>query len=218
MRITVFEPVDRILVPFHALWLGVVVFLMINKTIMVTPFAVPIVAVFLGAGLYALVGRLIVRGLAVRSSEYTVTDRRLIVIMRVFGRRREFTEYLRVLQSPLLQEDNDGIGTIRFGSSRVLAQVRDMRQTQQVSFGNPLVLHGIPHARNVRDIIATAQRAPKDIGRLRPRRRGVEPRESGCRNEAMHQKVIIVDLSRGTGLAGWGGWTGAAQWAAAGSA
>ena len=26
MRITVFEPVDRILVPFHALWLGVFVF------------------------------------------------------------------------------------------------------------------------------------------------------------------------------------------------
>jgi hypothetical protein len=159
MRVAVFEPIDRFLVPFHVLWLGGFVFLMLNKTIIVSPVGLPIVVIFLGVGLYALFGRLIIRALAVRSSTYTITDQRLTVTMRVFGRRREFSEHLRTLKPPLLDEHHDGTGTIKFGSSSsAMAEVREMQQTQRFFAPNPLVLHAIPHARHVRDIIATAQR------------------------------------------------------------
>jgi hypothetical protein len=155
-RIPMFEPIDLVLIPFMTLWTGLAAFDFKNAMAHRSSGGF-LAGIFVAVGMYMLVGRLIVRFVALRSSQYTVTDRRLIVNLRVFGRPREFTEYLRNLKPPTLREHRDGLGTIRFGDWSMQDIPRDAMRSQLSQVGDPFVLHGVQHAQYVRDIIATAQ-------------------------------------------------------------
>ncbi|MEO6082680.1 MAG: hypothetical protein ABIQ18_06195 [Umezawaea sp.] len=92
------------------------------------------------------------RQLTLRSTEYAVTDQRVIVTTKPFGSRREHSAYLRDLYPPGLKEHPDGRGTITFSEPVVLAATRSRRTSSQ-----GLALEQIPEARVVRDLIVSAR-------------------------------------------------------------
>ncbi|KAA2255373.1 hypothetical protein F0L68_28640 [Solihabitans fulvus] len=116
--------------------------------------------VFMLMGLYMAAGRLLVRWLSLRSTNYTVTNLRLIATWTSFGSARERSRYLSSLEPPVLSADEDGVGTIRFGEQSafqvLLSQPMMMGRWNR---GQPPVieLRAISNARFVRDLIVATR-------------------------------------------------------------
>jgi hypothetical protein len=113
---------------------------------------------------YNLVGRSVVRWVALRGSEYVVTDRRVVVRTTVLGRTRERGVWLSLLEPPVLRESADGTGSITFGDSGLFDGLggvgsRSKRNEQPPEFVR------IPDARSVRDLIAESRRKVVNGGR-----------------------------------------------------
>ena len=96
------------------------------------------------AGLIALcvlavvIGRPLLRRSALRATRYLLTDSRIVIRSSTRGRADQVA-HLRDLSAPILnRRDGNGIGTIRFN-------------------GSPVVLLEIENARQVQQLIATAQ-------------------------------------------------------------
>jgi hypothetical protein len=166
-RFPVFDRGDVFLVPFSLLWCGFAIFWTVGAVGMggPSPFAL-FGGVFVVIGLYFVFGRLITRWLKLRSTTYTVTDRRVIVTSTAFGRRRENSAYLKTLPPPTLSGGMDMAGTITFGNSSRMNDIRAAAGMFTVGgqSGAPFVptLTHVSNARLVRDIIAAAQ-IPKQV-------------------------------------------------------
>lgn len=106
---------DFLLVPFSLLWGGFAIFwestaISTEAPIFIKLWGIP----FVLAGLYIMAGRFFVDAAARARTEYTVTDRRLII--RRSGLFRHFsTSQLELLPSLSLEEGSRGTGTIKFG-------------------------------------------------------------------------------------------------------
>jgi hypothetical protein len=138
VRYPVFDAGDFFLVPFSILWCGLAF-----RAAWPSDWVSPFVWSFVAIGLYLLVGRLVVRRFELRSTRYTVTNKRLVVESRVLGIARVRSEFLRLMPPPVAV-DRGGHGDVRFGPLFKFGAVRGSR---------PLVLRGIEEPRVVRDLI-----------------------------------------------------------------
>lgn len=110
--------------------------------------------------LYNLIGRSFVRWLALRGSEYVVTDRRVVVRTTILGRAKERGQWLTLLEPPVLREAADGTGSIAFGEPGLLDWMGGLRTPRKRV--RPLELVRIADARRVCDLIAEARtRVPR---------------------------------------------------------
>jgi hypothetical protein len=152
-RYPVFDHADRFVLPMLA---GMVVFgvLVVAPTPTEPPHGVfrffPIL--WFAALAWFVVARFGLRQLTLRSTEYTVTDQRVIVTTKPFGSRRECSAYLRALDPPVLKEHPDGRGTITFGEPVMLVFTWSRPTPSQ-----GLVLEQIPEANAVRDLIVSTR-------------------------------------------------------------
>jgi hypothetical protein len=117
------------------------------------------IAVLLTAiALYQLLGRLVVRQLVLRGTDYVVTDRQVVIESTLFGRKRTRSLRLGETGPPVLKAAEDGTGSISFGDGgfveAVFARPGQVPELEQVT-----------DARQVRDLIAEAQRKAMSGGR-----------------------------------------------------
>jgi hypothetical protein len=149
-RYPLFERVDRLFVP---LWCFLVAcFLVVTlpgpssrDTLIARVFPVLSVVVLV----WLVVARYGLRQLTLRSTEYVVTDRRLIVATKPFGSRHEQGLYLAQLEPPVVRDHGDGHGTITFGRPASFGTVPGSRPVP--------ALEWIPDAERVRDLITEAR-------------------------------------------------------------
>jgi hypothetical protein len=113
---------------------------------------------------YNLVGRSVVRWMALRGSEYVVTDRRVVVRTTVLGRTRERGVLLSLLEPPVLRESADGTGSITFGDSGLFDGLSGAGSWSKRDEQPPEFVR-IPDARSVRDLIAESRRKVVGGGR-----------------------------------------------------
>ena len=120
------------------------------------PLVVPIL--FIGFGLAASWGRVIAGQLALRSTTYLLTDRRLVAVS-TRPKHSELSEYLTRLPPPVMKLGADGSGTIGFGGLDFSSQIAAITGAKRnPSTGGALLeLRAIPEAARVRDLIAAAQ-------------------------------------------------------------
>lgn len=116
---------------------------------------------FVVVGLYLIVGRHVIRYLALRGTRYAVTDRRVIIMGGVFG-RNERSAYLSELAPPVVRQRRaDRVGSISFGDDNPFNQLMPTASTKPTKptnpFTMPFMITGIENPRNVRDIIASGQ-------------------------------------------------------------
>lgn len=159
VRFPVFDAADLLVVPFSIMWCGFAVFW--EFTVIRTngpSFFVLWGLMFVLVGLYFVAGRLIVRWLTLRGTEYAVTDQRVVVHSSVLGIDRERSEYLTNLEPPTLRESANGAGTIRFGSSYSPMTFHTRWPAQKPG----IQLCEIENARFVRDTIAEARARSRD--------------------------------------------------------
>jgi hypothetical protein len=152
-RYPVFDHVDRFVLPMLA---GMVVFGVVFIAPMQTEQQTGVFRFFpiiwLAGLAWFVVAWFGLRQLTLRSTEYAVTDQRVIVTTKPFGSRREHSAYLRDLDQPVLKEHPDGRGTIIFGEPVILV-VAGSRPTPSQG----LALVQIPEAHVVRDLIVSAR-------------------------------------------------------------
>jgi len=156
-RFPVFDATDLVMVPFSLVWCGFMVFWEVQVFAMNGPTFFKLWGLlFLVAGLYLVAGRLVVRWLTLRGTVYTVTNRRIIVATTTLGFSRENSRYLDRLDPPVLKESANGVGTIRFGSTDLLARLTAAR-AWNLGRTRPIELREIASASYVRDLIASAR-------------------------------------------------------------
>jgi hypothetical protein len=66
---------------------------------------------------YNVVGRPIVRWLTLRGTTYTVTDRRILLEVKVLGLTHREAHYFRALPPPTVVDRVGGLGDVRFGKA-----------------------------------------------------------------------------------------------------
>lgn len=162
-RFPIFNRADLLLVPFSILWFGLLTFMMANAAGSDVPGPIQPFLIFGGLfvviGLYLVFGRFILRRLSLRNTHYVVTDRRVIANWTVLGRRRQQTAYLKDLPPPIITGRDLSVGTIKFGDSSFMDEL--MAEAKFVPGSRPPavrpVLVEVAGARQVRDLIATAQ-------------------------------------------------------------
>jgi hypothetical protein len=110
---------DLFAIPFSLLWGGFAicweasVLGMPNSPWIARPWGVPFVLI----GLYLIVGRFFVDARMRDSSNYAVTDRRVLILSGLFRRENESLILRNVPEISVVQaRDNSGSGTISFGS------------------------------------------------------------------------------------------------------
>ncbi|HWO64539.1 MAG TPA: hypothetical protein VNO31_31340 [Umezawaea sp.] len=164
-RYPVFTRYDLLLVPFQIAFLAFVGYGFIwrsandgDKTGVVGGTIACVLV--LGQG----IGRLVLRQLTLRSAEYVVTDRHVVVVTKVFGRERTQAVPMRRIEPPVLAESADGTGSITFGDTSLFDGVSGRGDTADRE-SQPPELVRIPDARRVRDLIAEARRAAVAGGR-----------------------------------------------------
>lgn len=104
-------------------------------------------------GFFNLATVTVVRRRFLRTAEYLVTDQRVIMTSRQWGVSRVRARELDRLPAPVVSEDADRVGSIRFGEL-------DMQGGWQVRrhslFTSQFVLDFVANARQVADLIAQA--------------------------------------------------------------
>ncbi len=118
----------------------------------------PIPILFLAFGLVMTWGRVLMGQLALRSTTYLLTDRRMVVVS-TRPRYSEHSEYLTRLAPPVVKPASDGSGTIGFGAMDFMTQMASMSGMKRNPFGGSTLieLRAIPDVVLVRDQIANAQ-------------------------------------------------------------
>jgi len=147
---------DLMLLGIGAIWLTIVSSVFMAPDLSGLPLIVPML--FLGIGLATSAGRVIVGHLALRSTTYLLTDRRLVAVS-TRPKRTEVSEYLTRLPPPVVKPAADGSGSIGFGALDFPSRVFAMSGAKRNPFsGGVLIeLRAIPDAVLVRDQIANAQ-------------------------------------------------------------
>ncbi|WP_158847010.1 hypothetical protein [Saccharothrix deserti] len=162
-RFPVFNRADLLMVPFSLAWSGFTIFWLAAVTRSGgSDFFLAFGWFFVLMGLHLVFGRLLVRWLALRSSTYTITNRRVVVTTSGLRGRKERSAYLRDLPPPVLSRGDVPVDTISFGGHGVLDELR-AEQSMFSLIGSrspgpylPLLVE-IDNARHVRDVLATAQ-------------------------------------------------------------
>jgi hypothetical protein len=114
-------PRDLVLIPFSLVWCGFAVFweAMVSRSPEAPGFLLLWGAMFIGIGLYFVVGRFLVDAWLRKDMHYAVTDRRILI-----ARPPPFSKFTAVSLSQLpgadLSERANGRGTIRFGQAAPL--------------------------------------------------------------------------------------------------
>jgi hypothetical protein len=159
-RYPFFDATDLVLVPFSLLWCGFTVFWEYGVLHSGGPtFFVLVGAAFILYGLHLVVGRLVVRALRLRSTRYTLTDRRLIESADR-PRTRTTETYLRHRPPPGERtRPSEPIGSVAFGTFPGVSDAM-----AEAGGGKPRglaprrpVLREIEHPEQVRNLITTAQ-------------------------------------------------------------
>jgi hypothetical protein len=91
--------------------------------------------------------------LELRSTVYTVTNQRVLIEAKVFGRPRSRSRYLRQLVPPTVV-DRAGIGDVRFGEQSLLEMMRASRNRALPP--RPFELRAIENPARVRDLVMAA--------------------------------------------------------------
>jgi len=117
-------------------------------------FGVPFIVV----ALYLLIGRFIIDAVGRKRTAYAVTDRRAVIVSGIFNRDTR-SIFLRALAEVNITERRSGRGTITFGPSGGLQGM--MRGWPGAGKSLPPAFEGIDHARDVLNIIRTAQEAAR---------------------------------------------------------
>lgn len=160
-RYPVFDRSDLIAMPFGVLFACAFgYFFALPGLRSGSKFGIFLTVVFGSVLLYNLVGRLVVRQVTLRSSEYVVTDQRVVVRSKPFGRVREQAVHLTHVEPPVLAESADGTGAITFGDSVLSGAPRGSRPTP----GKMIELEQIEDAQRVRDVIAAAHAVHRPQG------------------------------------------------------
>jgi hypothetical protein len=153
----VFDRSDFVTLPFGVVFLGVLGYFFVWPAWRDhSAFGIVATTIFSAAALYNVVGRLVVRQLTLRSAEYVVTDQRLVVRSKLFGHAREQAVWLTKIEPPVLTESADGTGSITFGDTRLFDRYSS-RGDGSNRDEQPPEFVGIPDARRVRDLVASAR-------------------------------------------------------------
>lgn len=111
-------PVDAFLIPFTAIWLGLVI---LWEVIVLTNGApwyfLLIVIPFFLVGVYMLVGRFVIDARQRESTYYGVTDKRVVIVSGE-GKKKVQALDLATLSDVSMNENDKGGGTITFGTER----------------------------------------------------------------------------------------------------
>ncbi|BCY08413.1 hypothetical protein [Actinoplanes sp. L3-i22] len=164
-RTRVIRRSDTLLIPFSLVWCGFVIFWESQVLADGAPlFAVLWGVPFILIGIYFVAGRFLVRGVAIKRTRYTITNRRLLVHGGWTG-TRVTTEYLRILPPPVITERPDGSGDLAFGAFPALTEpfVGARRMVWRTWAAEPSftpILWDISDVRRVRDFVAHAQSQP----------------------------------------------------------
>jgi hypothetical protein len=111
----VFTPPDWYLIPFSVVWLGVALIISLaNLKKTPEPMGAAVSVLFVGIGIYWLIGRFFVDSFYRARLVYGVTDRRAIIASGVFRGSVQSID-LSSLSGLKLEERGDGTGTISFG-------------------------------------------------------------------------------------------------------
>jgi hypothetical protein len=105
-------------------------------------------------GIWLSFGRTFLRARRLKRTEYVITSDRLTI-----RDGREFAARLSDLPFPVTQINLDGVGTIRFGSAAW--EVPNGRTGRDGDRTRKFVLHAIPDAQHIHDLIVAA-RTPHD--------------------------------------------------------
>jgi hypothetical protein len=157
-RFPFFRPEDKIFVPASLVWCAVLGWAVSrNLTDDASPVVLAVFGLFAVLGLWVLFGRLILRRLALKGAEYTVTSERAVVTTTVLGFRREKSTGYRELEPPTVVGEVDGVGTVLFGDRSyfelILAAFRGRARTQPK---RPLELRHVDLPAQVRDLVSAA--------------------------------------------------------------
>ncbi len=163
------RPEDALLIPFSLLWGGFAIFWEASvlgdmgagngPPVFFALWGVPFVIL----GLYLIVGRFIVRKMALSKTRYVITDSRVVITGGVTGGRLH-TSYLASLAPPVIKECSDGSGDLAFGSFPSAFDRLGSRRNSFSIWGEPLVparFRDIPQVRHVRDLVLAAQTAAR---------------------------------------------------------
>lgn len=153
---------DAVMIPFSLAWCGFAIFW---ETSVFTGGA-PIFFVLWGlpfvvVGLYVVAGRFIVRSVSSRRTRYTLTDKRILIHGGWSGNRLT-TAYVKSLPPPVITEQEDGSGSLAFGTFPALSDSFSggrrigWRAWSSEPSSIP-VFWDIPDVRRVRDFVAHAQ-------------------------------------------------------------
>ncbi len=164
-RYPLLSKADAYFLPMSILWTVLGLFFMVVPMLRGDRprgfFPLPLVLLFGLIVAYLLVGRYVLRRRELRSTTYTVTDRRVIVSSRSLFGLRVRSAYLGSLPPPLLVAESGTVGTIKFGELTFLQEIAREHQRmggRRTEFVPELIQ--IEHARQVRDTIALAQHGP----------------------------------------------------------
>lgn len=160
-RYPVLSRTDRVILPLSAF--AVIMFVsnaivpMIRDDRAGNVVMVPFLVVFGLMVTHLLAGRFVVRRRELRTTTYTVTDQRVIVVSRPLLGRRVNSAYLRALLPPLVVSESGSVGTIKFGQATLFQELmREGNRTRRMEFVPELI--EIDNVWQVRDTIARAQR------------------------------------------------------------
>jgi hypothetical protein len=116
-----FRATDLFLVPFSLLWGGFAIFWETSVIFSGAPFFFWLWGIpFVLAGIYIVAGRFVVDAWARRNTDYTLTDRRVLIVRaRPFAKTTALN--LGMLPDIGLSEGRNGRGTIQFGPASFFA-------------------------------------------------------------------------------------------------
>ena len=155
VRHPVFDSSDRLVLPGAIFGVVFMVFWITTAAANGAPlFFLAFGGVGLAWTLYLLLGRPALRWLELRSTVYTVTNRRVLIDSKVLGRPRSRSQYLRQLSPPTVVDRARGIGDVRFEDPGLVATMRGFRNRPVPP--RPFELRAIEDPRRVRDLIMAA--------------------------------------------------------------
>jgi hypothetical protein len=153
-----FRAQDLFLIPFSLLWAGFAVFweamvLIAGAPLFFALWGIPFILV----GAYITVGRFVHDALRRRRTAYGLTDRRVLIVTNIFGRRATSLD-LATLGEITITEKADRSGTITFGPTSWFA-AQGMGWSSGRGAGTAPSFETIEDVRSVFDQIQAAQRA-----------------------------------------------------------
>jgi hypothetical protein len=146
-----FSSVDFFLIPFSLIWEG---FAVIWVTAVfrlgffsISPFKTPLIffalfgILFVITGLYFIFGRFIFKKWKKRNTYYAVTNKRIIIITKVFI-KRVHAEFIEKIPSVNYSQGKKGCGSVRFGNANFTARMNPYNSPNNQGLNFPYIYYG----------------------------------------------------------------------------